>query len=156
MLHLRGARPDDVDLILAFIAELAAFERAPERAVATPDDLRRWVFGPDAFVRVVIAEWAGAPAGFAVWFLDFSTWQGKPGLYLEDLFVRADHRGIGAALLAHLAQICVERGYCRYQWQVLDWNTDAIAFYEARGARTVREWIHCRIDGDALVALARG
>lgn len=156
MLTLRDARPDDVPEIRALIGELAAFERAPERAVATEVDLRRWIFD-EPLARVVMAERDGEVAGFALWFLNFSTWEGKPGMYLEDLFVRPAHRGrgVGGALLTHLAQVCVARGYTRFQWQVLDWNADAVAFYESRGARVLREWWTCRVDGAALQSMGR-
>jgi diamine N-acetyltransferase len=107
-------------------------------------------------VKVTMAEWDGQPAGFALWFLNFSTWEGKPGIYLEDLFVRPAFRrnGIGKALLKHLAALAVEEGWTRFVWQVLDWNTPAIEFYEAQGARVMRSWITCRVEGDAIKRLA--
>src|SRR5512142_777764 len=133
MLTLRDASPSDARLILEYIRELATYEREPQAAVATEADIERWVFGPEAFVQVVMAEWDGQPAGFALWFLNFSTWEGKPGIYLEDLFVRPAFRGkgIGKALLQHLAALAVKEGWTRFVWQVLDWNTPAIEFYEA-------------------------
>ena len=99
-----------------------------------------------------MAEWAGEPAGFALWFLNFSTWEGKPGIYLEDLYVRPAYRGrgLGKALLEHLAAIAVREGYTRFVWQVLDWNTPALEFYEAQGARVMRPWLTCRVEGEAL------
>ena len=103
-----------------------------------------------------MAEWDGRPAGFALWFLNFSSWEGKPGIYLEDLFVRPAFRrnGIGKSLIKHLAGIAVEEGWTRFVWQVLDWNQPAIEFYEAHGARVMRTWLTCRVDGDALSRLA--
>ena len=152
MLNIRKATPDDIPLILEFIRELAEYERAPEEAVATPEDLRRDGFSGEPRFYVEIAEWDGEPAGFALWFFNYSTWQGKPGLYLEDLFVRPRFRkkGIGKALLVHLAKVAVEKGCGRYQWQVLDWNTPAIEFYESLGAKVMKEWLTMRVSGEAL------
>ena len=156
MLTIRKATPDDIPLILEFIRELAEYERAPQEAVATPEDLRRDGFSGEPHFYVEIAEWGGQPAGFALWFFNYSTWQGKPGLYLEDLFVRSRFRknGIGKALLTHLAKVAVEKGCGRYQWQVLDWNTPAIDFYESLGAKVLKEWLTMRVSGDALRNLA--
>ncbi len=156
MLTLRPAEPADAPLILEYIQELAAYEREPEAVVATQADVERYVFSDEAFVNVVMAEWDGQAAGFALWFLNFSTWEGKPGLYLEDLFVRPPFRrhGIGKALMRHLAAVAVERGYSRFVWQVLDWNTPSIEFYEAHGARIMRSWLTCRVDGDDIRRLA--
>jgi GNAT superfamily N-acetyltransferase len=156
MLHIRDATVDDVGLILGFIRELAEFEREPDAVTATEDDLRRFGFGPERKFRCVIAEWDGAPVGFALFFNNFSTWNGKPGLYLEDLYVRPSERGkgIGKALLKHLARIAVSEGNPRYVWQVLDWNENAIRFYEGLGARPLKEWITMRVEGEALRTLA--
>jgi GNAT superfamily N-acetyltransferase len=156
MLTLRPAIPTDASLILEYIRELAEFERDPEAAIATEADIRRYAFSEHPLVKVTMAEWDGRPAGFALWFLNFSTWQGKPGIYLEDLFVRPAFRrnGIGKALLRHLAAIAVAEGWPRFVWQVLDWNTPAIEFYEAHGARVIRSWITCRVEGDAIKRLA--
>ncbi len=156
MLNIRKATPDDIPLILEFIRELAEYERAPEAAVATPADLRRDGFSGEPRFYVEIAEWDGQPAGFALWFFNYSTWQGKAGLYLEDLFVRPQYRkkGIGKALLVHLARLAAEKGCGRYQWQVLDWNTPAIEFYESLGAKVMKEWLTMRVAGDALRKLA--
>jgi GNAT superfamily N-acetyltransferase len=156
MLTLRPAVPADTPLIVAYIRELAEFEREPEKAVATDADILRHAFGEHPLVSVTMAEWDGQPAGFALWLLNFSTWEGKPGLYLEDLFVRPRFRGhgIGKALLRHLAAIAVEEGWTRFTWQVLDWNTPAIEFYEARGAKVMRSWLTCRVEGDAIARLA--
>jgi diamine N-acetyltransferase len=156
MLVLRLAVPSDAGLILDYIRELAEYEREPQAAVATEADIRRYAFSEHPLVKVTMAEWDGRPAGFALWFLNFSTWQGKPGIYLEDLFVRPAFRrnGIGKALLRHLAAIAVAEGWTRFVWQVLDWNTPAIEFYEAHGARVMRSWITCRVEGDAIKRLA--
>jgi len=156
MLTIRPATPADVPLILEFIRELADYEREPQAAVATAADLVRDGFGPEPKFRVDIAEWSGEPAGFAFYFWNYSTWQGKPGLYLEDLFVRPRYRGkgIGKALLVHLARVAVKNNCGRLVWQVLDWNTPAIEFYESLGAETMKEWLTMRVTGEALVRLA--
>jgi diamine N-acetyltransferase len=156
MLTLRPAVPTDAALILEYIRELAEYEREPDAAVATEADIRRYAFSEDPLVKVTMAEWDGQPAGCAIWFLNFSTWEGKPGIYLEDLFVRPAFRrnGIGKAFLKHLAALAVEQGWTRFVWQVLDWNTPAIEFYESLGARVMRPWITCRVEGDALKRLA--
>jgi GNAT superfamily N-acetyltransferase len=156
MLHIRDATVDDVGLILGFIRELAEFEREPDAVTATEDDLRRFGFGPERKFRSVIAEWEGRPVGFALFFNNFSTWNGKPGLYLEDLYVQPALRGkgVGKALLKHLARIAVAEGNPRYVWQVLDWNESAIRFYEGLGARPLKEWITMRVEGEALRRLA--
>lgn len=156
MLHLRPATPADVPLILAFIRELATYEREPDAAVATEADLLRDGFGPRPRFQVTLAEWNGEPAAFAFYFFTYSTWRGRPCLYLEDLFVRPAFRrnGIGLALLRELARIAVGERCDRFVWQVLDWNTPAIAFYESLGARPLREWITMRVEGEAIGALA--
>jgi len=158
MLRIRRAAPADVPEILALISELAAYEKAPEEATATAADLLRDGFGAAPRFFVELAEWDGAVAGFAFWFFNYSTWQGRPGLYLEDLFVRPVHRGrgIGKALLVHLAGVAVREGCGRFQWAVLDWNAPAIGFYESLGARKLGEWITMRVSGEALVRLAAG
>ena len=152
MLKIRQARPHDASLIAHFIRELAEYERAPEEAVATGEDILRDGFSGQPKFRVVIAEWDGEPAGFALYFYNYSTWQGRAGLYLEDLFVRPTYRrrGIGKALLVHLARVAVEEGCGRYQWQVLDWNTPSIRFYESLGAKVMKEWLTMRVTGEAL------
>ena len=156
MLTIRPATVADVPLILQFIRELAEYERDPQAAVATAADLLRDGFGPEPKFRVDIAEWSGEPAGFAFYFWNYSTWQGRPGLYLEDLFVRARFRGkgIGKALLVHLARVAVKNNCGRLVWQVLDWNTPSIEFYNSLGAETMKEWLTMRVTGDALVRLA--
>jgi GNAT superfamily N-acetyltransferase len=156
MLNLRPAVPTDAALIVEYIRELAEFEREPEAAVVTEADIVRYAFSEQPLVKVTMAEWDGQPAGFALWFLNFSTWEGKPGIYLEDLFVRPAFRGhgIGKALLKQLAALAVKEGWTRFVWQVLDWNTPAIEFYEAHGARVMRSWLTCRVEGDAIGRLA--
>lgn len=156
MLTLRPAAPTDAPLILQYIRELAEYEREPDSAIATEADILQYVFSEAPLVKVTLAEWEGLPAGFALWFLNFSTWEGKPGIYLEDLFVRPAFRGhgIGKALLKHLAALAVENGWTRFVWQVLDWNTPAIEFYEAHGARIMRPWLTCRVEGAGLRKLA--
>ncbi|MBZ5567545.1 MAG: GNAT family N-acetyltransferase [Acidobacteriia bacterium] len=157
MLCIRPATPEDIPLVLEFIRELAAYERAPEQAIARPEDLLRDGWGPAPKFRVLIAEWRRQPAGFALFFFNYSTWQGRPGLYLEDLFVRPAFRGrgIGKALLVHLAKIAVSENCGRFQWQVLDWNQPSIEFYEALGAQRMTEWLTMRVAGEALEKLAK-
>src|SRR5438445_869316 len=158
MLSIRPATKADVPLILDFIRELAAYEREPHKAVATAVALIRDGFTPGAApkFRVVIAEWGSQPAGFALFFYNYSTWWGRAGIHLEDLFVRPEFRGkgIGKALLVYLAQIAVEENCRRLEWQVLDWNTPAIDFYESLGAQHMKEWFNMRVSDDALHALA--
>jgi GNAT superfamily N-acetyltransferase len=158
MLKLRAAARADVPLMLDYVRELAEYERAPEKVVARAEDLERHVFGPHPIAFAVMAEWEGAPAGWAIWFYNFSTWEGRPGLYLEDLYVRPAFRkhGIGKALLKHLAAVALERGCTRYVWQVLDWNTPSLEFYKAMGATVLEEWLTCRVEGEALRRLAEG
>lgn len=160
---IRSAVPADVPAILRLIAELAEYEKAPGDAKATAAQMHRALFGipavdgPGAGVaECVMAEHEGKAAGFALWFTNFSTWTGAPGMYLEDLFVRPEFRrlGIGRALLAHLARIAVKRGYQRFEWSVLDWNTPAIEFYRSIGAVQMSEWTVHRLSGRALGALA--
>ena len=156
MLLIRAAQPEDVGTILAMIRGLAEYERAPLSAVATEQDLLRDGFGPQPRFHCVIADWDGVPAGFALYFYNYSTWKGRPGIFLEDLFVWPHFRGkgIGKALLLHVARIAVAERCGRYEWQVLDWNTPAIDFYEALGARRMQQWLPMRVEGDALLALA--
>jgi len=157
MITLRPARRDDVSLILQLIRELAEYEREPKSAVATEEDLLRDGFGEKPLFQVTFAEWEGVTVGFAFWFFNYSTWQGKPGLYLEDLFVQPPFRkkGIGKALLVELSRIALEKGCGRFQWQVLDWNTPAIEFYESLGAKPMKEWLTLRLEGEALARLAQ-
>jgi GNAT superfamily N-acetyltransferase len=157
MLTIRPATIRDVPLILAFIHDLAEYERDPDAVVATQQDLiRDGINAGQVKFFVLIADWDSKPAGFAFYFFNYSTWLGKPGLYLEDLFVKPEFRGkgIGKALLAKLAQIAV-RGNCYgMRWQVLDWNTPAIDFYEALGGKLMKEWLTVRLMGEPLRALA--
>ena len=154
-LHIREAIPADVSEMLAFVRELAEYERAPDSAIATEADFLRDGFGSRPVFQCLIAEWEGKPAGFALYFPFYSTWRGNAGLHLEDLFVRPGfrRRGIAKALFARLAAIALERGD-RFQWHVLDWNQPAIDFYEQMGAHMLHEWRIMRVDGDALKALA--
>ena len=153
---IRDARPDDLDTILAFIRALADYERLAHEVKADRDVLARHLFGPRPMAEVLIADHDGAAVGFALFFHNFSTFEGRPGIYLEDLFVRPEARGLGAgrALLAHLAHLAIERDCARLEWSVLDWNAPAIAFYRAIGARPMDGWTVQRVDGEALVALS--
>ncbi|MFE6131165.1 GNAT family N-acetyltransferase [Streptomyces sp. NPDC056437] len=153
---IREATPADVPEILAMVRELAEYEKAPQEARATPEQVHAALFGerPGAYAHIAETD-DGEVVGFALWFLNFSTWTGVQGLYLEDLFVRPDRRGggYGKALLSELARICGERGYERLEWSVLDWNAPSISFYEALGARPQDEWTVYRLTGEALKSL---
>jgi GNAT superfamily N-acetyltransferase len=153
---LRAATPADTPQILRFIRALAEYERLLDRVSATEAALGAALFGPRPYAEVVIAEDGGTPVGFALFFHTFSTFLGQPGIYLEDLFVipPARGRGVGRALLAHLAQLAVARGCGRVEWAVLDWNRPAIGFYESLGARPNQEWTVYRLSGEPLVTLA--
>ena len=153
---IRRAVPEDVPLILEFIRSLAVYEREPDAVTATEADLLRDGFGAEPYYHCLIAEHDGKPAGFAFYFFNYSTWTGRPGLYLEDLFVNPEFRGfgIGKALLARVAAIAVEKGCPRLQWEVLDWNTPAVDFYAALGASFLDEWRNVRMTGEALARLA--
>jgi GNAT superfamily N-acetyltransferase len=155
---IRSAEKADVPLILEFIRALAAYEREPDAVSATEDDLLRHGFGPNPFYFCLIAERNGRAAGFALYFFNYSTWKGRPGLYLEDLFVLPELRGlgIGKALLERVAAVAVEKECPRLQWEVLDWNTPAIDFYRAMGAEFLDEWRNVRVSGNALLRLAGG
>jgi GNAT superfamily N-acetyltransferase len=155
---IRKATPADVPVILNFIRALAIYEREPDAVSATEAGLLRDGFGPNPFYFCLIAEHDGAPAGFALYFFNYSTWMGRPGLYLEDLFVHPEFRGlgIGKALLKKVAAIAVENNCPRLQWEVLDWNTPAIEFYRAMGAEFLDEWRNVRVSGEALARLAGG
>jgi GNAT superfamily N-acetyltransferase len=155
---IRPAKPEDVAEIHAMVRELAEYEKALDEAKATPRQLRDVLFGEDPKVFAHIAEDdAGQVVGFALWFLNFSTWTGAHGIYLEDLYVRPSARGTGygKALLARLARICVERGYTRLEWSVLDWNAPAIAVYRSQGAVPMDEWTVHRLTGAALKAMGQ-
>jgi GNAT superfamily N-acetyltransferase len=153
---IRPATAADVPQILAFIQALATYEREPDAVSATEADLLRDGFGPNPFYFCLIAELDGAPAGFSLYFFNYSTWLGRPGLYLEDLFVHPEYRGlgIGKALLQRVAATAVEKGCLRLQWEVLDWNTPAIDFYQAMGAEFLDTWRNVRLTGEALLKLA--
>lgn len=155
-LILRAATPADTDTILRFIRELAIYENAEHEVLSTPEHLQRTLFAPQPAVFGLIAELDGAPMGFAVYFFNYSTWQGQHGLYLEDLYVTPQARGVGAgkALLQRLAKIAVEKDCGRFEWSVLDWNTPAIDFYDTLGAKPQSEWIRYRLTGDALQHMA--
>ncbi len=155
-MSIRPATINDTDEILAMIYELALYEKAPEEAKATRGQIIESFFSEDPKVFCEIVEVDGSVAGFAIWFLNYSTWQGKHGIYLEDLFVRPQYRGkgFGKALLKHLAAICEERGYGRFQWWVLDWNQPAIDFYKSLGAVAMDEWTVFRVSEQALTQLA--
>ncbi len=157
MLNIRTASANDIPLILEFIRDLAEYEKAPEQAVASAEDLRRDGFTGSPKFRVLIAEWDGEPAAFALFLYHYSTWTGRPTLFLEDLFVRPRFRGqgIGKALLLRLAKTAVDEGCARFEWQVLDWNTPSIEFYQSLGAKVMKEWLTMRVSGEELVRLAR-
>jgi GNAT superfamily N-acetyltransferase len=154
---IRAATPDDVPAILTMVRELAEYERAAHEATATAAQLREALFGeqPAVFALIAEDEDTGEAVGFALWFRNFSTWLGKHGIYLEDLYVKPFARGggHGRALLTRLAQIAVERGYGRVEWSVLDWNEPSIGFYKSLGADANDEWTTYRLTGDALTAL---
>ena len=152
---VRKATPADLGDILQLIRDLAAYERAPDAVHATVDSLYATLFGPTPTAEAIVAEVDGVVVGMALFFINFSTWSGRNGLYLEDLYVSPDARGsgIGKALLARLARIAVARGYARVEWAVLDWNTPAIDFYGSLGATAKDEWTVYRLDGDALATL---
>jgi GNAT superfamily N-acetyltransferase len=161
--RIRDARPDDAPLIFGWIVELAEYERAPEQVRGTPELLEDALFGTEPSAEAVIAEtrdgavgWA--PAGFALFHLTFSTWECRPGIWLEDLYVPPAQRrtGVGGALISHLAEITMKRGYTRLQWAALDWNELALGFYDKIGASRLHEWKIHRLDGDALARAAAG
>ena len=152
-----AAREEDVPIILALIRALAEYEKLLHECVATEADLHRWLFGPRPAAKTVLAFVGETPVGFALFFENFSTFLGRPGIYLEDLFVREEWRGrgIGRRLLEHLAALAVEQGFGRLEWAVLDWNAPSIAFYRSLGARLLDEWKIFRLTGDALTSLGR-
>jgi GNAT superfamily N-acetyltransferase len=154
---IRPAKPEDVAEIHAMVRELADYEKSVDQAKATPEQLHDALFGERPAVFAHVAEDDGGRVqGFALWFLNYSTWTGVHGIYLEDLYVRPAARGtgLGKALLARLARICVERGYQRLEWSVLDWNEPALAVYRSQGAAPMDEWTAHRLTGEALAALA--
>ena len=156
-IEIRPAVPQDVALILSFLHELATYEKLAHEVVATERDMHAALFGERPVVETVIATLDGEPVGYALFFPTFSTFLAKPGLYLEDLYVRPAARGfgVGRKLLEHLARITVERGWGRLEWSVLDWNAPSIAFYKKMGARPMDEWTVFRLTGDSLSRLAR-
>lgn len=155
-IQIAPATPQDIPTILDLIRGLAEYEKEPESATATAQQLHAALFGDKPAAECVIARLDGEAAGFALWFQNFSTWTGRPGLWLEDLFVWPQHRrlGIGKALLSYLAGICVERDYGRFEWSVLDWNQPSIDFYKSLGAVPMDEWTTFRLTDDALAKLA--
>ena len=155
-LTIRAARQGEAGLVLSFVRELAEYEKLTAECVATEAMIDAALFSAQPRVFCDIAEWNGEAVGFAFWFLNFSTFSGKSGLYLEDLFVRPEHRGkgIGKALMIHLAKKCAESGWGHFQWSVLDWNTPSIDFYKSLGAEMRDEWTGVRVSGAALARLA--
>jgi GNAT superfamily N-acetyltransferase len=153
---IRRARPGEAGLVLSFVRELAEYEKLLHELEASAADIDAALFCDNPRLFCEIAEWQGEPVGFAVWFFNFSTFSGRSGIFLEDLFVRPGHRGkgIGKAMLVHLARACVANGWSRLQWAVLDWNTPSIEFYKSLGAVLMDEWTICRVSGPALSALA--
>ena len=158
MLNIRPALIDDAALILHFVRELAIYEKAEHEVLATEQHVRDTIFGDDSRVDGLICEHEGEAVGFAVYFLNYSTWLGKYGLFLEDLYVTPEKRGVGAgkALLQYLARLAVEKDCGRFEWNVLDWNEPAIKFYDSIGAEPLHEWIGYRLTGDALHRFANG
>ena len=157
-LLIRRARPDEAGLVLSLVRELAEYEKLLHEVEATETMIADALFSASPRLFCDIAEWDRDVAGFAVWFVNFSTFSGRSGIYLEDLFVRPSLRGkgIGKALLSHLAKECVTNGWSRLQWSVLDWNTPSIEFYKSLGAVMLDEWTVCKVGGAALTALAQG
>jgi len=155
--RIRRIDPSDVDRAVELVYELATYEKAPDECHLTTGQLHTALFGPSPALFGHVAELDGEVVGVALWFLNFSTWDGVHGIYLEDLFVQPRHRGsgLGRALLTALAEECVARGYSRLQWSVLNWNEPSIGFYRKLGALPLDEWTVFRLDGDALAALAR-
>ncbi len=155
-LAIRPVRAGEAALVLQFVRELAEYEKLLHQVEATEAMIEAALFGPQPRVFCDLAEWDGAPVGFALWFLNFSTFSGRSGIYLEDLFVRPAfrHKGIGKALMVHLARRCVAAGWGRLQWSVLDWNTPSIDFYKSLGGVLMDEWTVVRVSGDALTRLA--
>ncbi|NDA41368.1 MAG: GNAT family N-acetyltransferase [Actinobacteria bacterium] len=151
-LLIRSARPEESAIILRLIKDLAEYEKAPDQVEATESDLKATIFSKEPKVFCDVVEVDGEIVGMAIWFLNYSTWQGKHGIYLEDLFIKPEYRGrgYGKALLIHLAKLCEEKGYGRFQWWVLDWNSPAIDFYRSLGAEAMDEWTVYRVSGKAL------
>ena len=154
-MSIRAAAPEDVPAILQLIKDLAVYEKAPDAVKSTAENLHQALFGPEPKVFAHVVDVDGEIVGISIWFLNYSTWMGTHGIYLEDLYVDPAYRGkgYGVALLKNLAQICVERGYSRLQWWVLDWNEPSINFYKSLGAVPMDEWTVFRVDGEALTKL---
>ena len=154
---IREANRSDSSLILRFVKELASYEKAEHEVVATEASIENSIFGEDSSTQALICEKDGSPIGFAVYFFNYSTWLGKHGLYLEDLYVTSSERGsgVGKALLKHLAKVAVEKGCGRFEWSVLDWNEPAIKFYNSLGAKPKNEWLGYQLTGASLHALAK-
>jgi len=157
-LVIRKAEPRDSALIFSLVRELAEYEKLTGEVDATEQSIAKVLFAPEPRVFCDIAEWEGETAGFTTWFLNFSSFRGRHGLFLEDLFVRPRYRkrGIGRAMLQRLAMHCVEQGFARFEWAVLDWNAPALAFYRSLGAEVMDDWLICRLSGPALQGFARG
>ena len=155
-IEIRPATAEDSALILRFITELAIYEKAEHEVLASESDIRQSLFGSESTTRAIICSIDNEDVAYAVYFFNYSTWLGKHGLYLEDLYVTPEHRGVGAgmAVLKHLAKIAVAKGCGRFEWSVLDWNEPAIQFYESIGAKPQNEWVGYRLAGDALKKLA--
>jgi len=155
-LAIRAAAPADSALIFELVRELANYEKLSGEMDATPEQIAVALFAPEPRLFCDIAEWNGTPAGFAVWFLNFSTFRGRHGIYVEDIFVRTAYRGkgIGKALMSRLAKRCIDEGWTRFEWAVLDWNKPSIEFYKSIGAQVMDEWKICRLSGKALQAFA--
>lgn len=153
---IREAKISDVPAIYQLIIDLAVYEKEPNAVIATPDEIKENLFGANPVAFCHVAEVDGKVVGIAIWFLNYSTWLGKAGLYLEDLFVNPDYRGngLGLDLMKTLAKLCIERGYERFQWWVLDWNEPSIDFYKAIGAEAMDEWTVYRLSGNALKSFA--
>lgn len=156
-MKIRPAKQEDAGAILQLIKDLAFYEKAPDEVKATEKEILETIFAPNPSVFADLIEVEGQVVAMAIWFLNYSTWQGKHGIYLEDLYVKPEFRGrgYGKALLQHLARICVERGYGRFQWWVLDWNSPAIEFYKGLGAEAMDEWTVYRVSGEKLKELGQ-
>lgn len=156
-MKIRPAKQEDAGAILQLIKDLAFYEKAPDEVKATEKEILETIFAPNPSVFADLIEVEGQVVAMAIWFLNYSTWQGKHGIYLEDLYVKPEFRGrgYGKALLQHLAKVCIERGYGRFQWWVLDWNSPAIEFYKGLGAEAMDEWTVYRVSGEKLKELGQ-
>lgn len=157
MLIIRPATPDDAETIIEMITELAEYEREPDAVRATAEDIITYGFGDRPKFHCLMCLWDGAPAGFALYYYTYSTWEGKPGIFLEDIFIRPEYRrhGIGKAVMIRLADIAVGEGCARFEWNVLDWNTPAIRFYESLGGYHLSEWLPYRMDPENVKTLSK-